>query len=168
LADWQLQLLTESDSQLNQWREQIQTAVGVNGQVIIEVIPEVELIIGSQPTVPILGPTKTQNRFNTVFQNFIHLFCQPAYPLILFLDDLQWADIASLNFLELLMNDTDLHHLLVLGAYRDNEVNPAHPLLLTRDRLRANGVVNQIAMPSNLPKKEESLSKLEVAKISLL
>ncbi len=137
VADLMRQLLTESETQLNQWREQILAAVGPNGQVVIDMIPEVELIIGCQPVVPTLGPTETQHRFNSVFQNFIRIFAQPQHPLVWFIDDLQWADLASLKFLELIMSNAEIHHLLVLGAYRDNEVNAAHPLLITLDQLRA-------------------------------
>lgn len=82
------QLLTESDAQLAQWREKLLAALGANGQVIIELIPEIEQIVGSQPTVQLLEPTETRNRFNTVLLNFLRVFCQKAHPLVIFLDDL--------------------------------------------------------------------------------
>jgi len=94
------QLLTESEAQLNEWREKLSTALGSNGQVIIDVIPEVELIVGKQPAVPELGPTESQNRFNIVFQNFLWAFCTKEHPLVIFLDDLQWADSATLKLIE--------------------------------------------------------------------
>ncbi|HEY9603782.1 MAG TPA: PAS domain S-box protein, partial [Allocoleopsis sp.] len=141
------QLLTESEFHLNQWREKIRSALGANAQVIIDVIPDVELIVGKQPPVPELGLTESQNRFNLVFQNFIRVFCSRQHPLVLFLDDLQWADTASLKLLQLMMTDTNLQYLLLIGAYRDNEVNPTHPLMVTLEGLRQEGaVINQITL----------------------
>jgi predicted ATPase/signal transduction histidine kinase/tRNA A-37 threonylcarbamoyl transferase component Bud32 len=130
------QLLTESEEQLNQWREKLLTAFGSNGQVIIDVIPEVELIVGKQPPVPELGPTESQNRFNLLFGHFIRAFCSQEHPLAIFLDDLQWADSATFKLIELIMTDTDTQYLFLIGAYRDNEVNSAHPLMMTLDGLR--------------------------------
>ncbi|MEM9121120.1 MAG: AAA family ATPase [Cyanobacteria bacterium P01_F01_bin.56] len=124
------QLLGESDADLNAWKENILAAVGENGQVLIEVIPELERIIGAQRPVAELAGTAAQNRFNLVLQKFIAVFTTSAHPLTLFLDDLQWADSASLNLLKVLMGNSQERHLLLLGAYRDNEVFPAHPLML--------------------------------------
>jgi predicted ATPase/GAF domain-containing protein len=125
------QLLSESDDQLAQWRTQILAAVGENGQVLIEVIPELEQIIGQQPDAPELSGSAAQNRFNLLFQNFIAIFTTPEHPLVVFLDDLQWADSASLNLIKLLLADAQQPHFFIIGAYRDNEVFPAHPLMLT-------------------------------------
>lgn len=122
------QLLTESSDRLRSWRKRMLAALGNNGKVITDVIPEVELIIGVQPDVPALGATETQNRFNQIFRAFIHVFTQAEHPLVLFLDDLQWADSASLKLLHLVMTHPDSHHLMLIGAYRDNEVSPIHPL----------------------------------------
>jgi predicted ATPase/signal transduction histidine kinase/CheY-like chemotaxis protein len=141
------QLLSESSSQLNQWREKLLTTFGDNGQVIIDVIPEVELIVGKQPTVPDLGPQESQNRFNFVFQNFIRACCTKEHPLVIFLDDLQWADSATLKLIELMMMDADTQYLFLIGAYRDNEVNPTHPLMMTLEELRKEGAtINFIAL----------------------
>ncbi len=141
------QLLTESEEQLNQWREKLLTEFGSNGQVIIDVIPEVELIVGKQPAVPELGPTESQNRFNLVFQNFIRTFCTKEHPLVIFLDDLQWADSATLKLIELMMTDSDTQYLFLIGAYRDNEVKPSHLLMMTLDGLRKEGAtVNFITL----------------------
>ena len=123
------QLLTESAENLQAWREKLATALGANGAVIADVIPEIELIIGKQPEVPQLGPAESQNRFNRVFQEFIGVFTDRAHPLVIFLDDLQWADSASLNLMQLLVGDWEIRYLLLIGAYRDNEVNPTHPLI---------------------------------------
>ena len=124
------QLLTESEANLNQWREKLLAALGINGQVIIDVIPEIELIIGKQPAPPELGAAEAENRFNFVFQNFIKVFTKPEHPLTIFIDDLQWADGASLKLIQLLM-DASPAGLFLIGAYRDNEVSAAHPLMLT-------------------------------------
>lgn len=134
------QLLTETEVSLAQWREKIQCAFGANGQVIIDVIPEVELIVGKQPEVPELAATEALNRFNLVFQNFIKVFTQPEHPLVIFIDDLQWADVASLKLIKVLMTALDSEYLFFIGAYRDNEVNPAHPLMLKIDNMRKAGV----------------------------
>ncbi|OZH53805.1 hypothetical protein AFK68_15205, partial [Hydrocoleum sp. CS-953] len=124
------QLLGESDAQLQEWKEKILEAVGESGQVLIEVIPELERIIGQQPPVPELSGSAAQNRFNLLFEKFIAIFTTVEHPLTLFLDDLQWADSASLNLLKVLMGDSRTRYLLLLGAYRDHEVFPAHPLML--------------------------------------
>ncbi|MEO1433549.1 MAG: serine/threonine-protein kinase PknK [Cyanobacteria bacterium J06633_8] len=130
------QILSESDAQLQQWKAKILEAVGESGQVLIEVIPELERIIGYQPPVPELFGSAAQNRFNLLFQKFIAVFTTPDHPLVMFLDDLQWADSASLNLLQLLMVESETGHLLILGAYRDNEVFPAHPLMLSLEDIR--------------------------------
>ncbi|MEG4055474.1 MULTISPECIES: AAA family ATPase [unclassified Microcoleus] len=124
------QLLTESEAQLKEWREKLLDALGINGQVLIDVIPEIELIIGKQPAPPELGAAEAENRFNFVFQNFIKVFTKPEHPLTIFIDDLQWADGASLKLMQLLMSASSTG-LFLIGAYRDNEVSAAHPLMLT-------------------------------------
>ncbi len=141
LRDLMGQLLSENNAQLQQWKEQILEAVRENGQVIIEVIPELEKIIGKQPPVTELSGTAAQNRFNLLFQNFIQVFTAKEHPLVIFLDDLQWADSASLNLLKLLISEVDSSYLLLIGAYRDNEVNPAHPLMLTLDEIQKKSAI---------------------------
>ncbi|MEG4817055.1 AAA family ATPase [Microcoleus sp. K5-D4] len=139
------QLLSESDAQLHRWKTLILTAVGESGQVLIDVIPELEHIIGPQIPALELSGSAAQNRFNLLMQKFVQVFTQAEHPLVMFLDDLQWADSASLKLLQLLMEDTG--HLLVLGAYRDNEVSPAHPFMLTVDEIVKSGaVVNTITL----------------------
>src|SRR4028118_894006 len=133
------QLLTETEAQLQTWKQKLLDALSSNGQVIIDVIPEVELIIGEQSPVPQLGPTESQNRFNLVFQNFIGVFTNKEHPLVIFLDDLQWADSASLKLIQLLMTDSDSQYLLMIGAYRDNEVSPTHPLMQTLEQIQQTG-----------------------------
>ncbi|HEY9600936.1 MAG TPA: AAA family ATPase [Allocoleopsis sp.] len=135
------QLLTESESELAQWKEKILVALGTNAQVIIDVVPEVELIIGKQIAAPELAPIEAQNRFNLVVQNFIRVFCSQEHPLVIFLDDLQWVDSATLKLLEVIMTDAETGYLFLIGAYRDNEVNRTHPLMITLDSLRSQGVI---------------------------
>ncbi|MEG4960322.1 MULTISPECIES: AAA family ATPase [unclassified Microcoleus] len=125
------QLLSETDAKVEQWKSEILTALGDSAQAIVEVIPELERIIGQQPPVPELSGSAAQNRFNLLFENFIQIFTTKEHPLVIFLDDLQWADSASLKLIQLLMSASDNCYLLLIGAYRDNEVFPAHPLMLT-------------------------------------
>ncbi len=140
-----VQLLCESDTQLQNWKNKILAAVGENGQVIIEVIPELVKIIGEQPPAPELSGTAAENRFNLLFQKFSQVFMRAEHPLVIFLDDLQWADSASLKLLQLLMQNTE--YLLVLGAYRDNEASAAHPFIHTVDEIVKTGsVVNTITL----------------------
>ncbi|MEB3355288.1 MAG: AAA family ATPase [Synechococcales bacterium] len=136
------QLLSESDSQLQVWKAQILEALGENGQVIIDVIPELESIIGAQPPAPDLSGTAAQNRFNLVFQKFIQVFATPEHPLVIFLDDLQWADAVSLSLIQSLMGQSETGYLLLIGAYRDTEVFPAHPLMLTLEALACLGAAH--------------------------
>ena len=139
------QLLSESDTQLQTWKTKILAAVGDNGQVLINVIPELERIIGAQLPATELSGSAAQNRFNLLMQKFVQVFTSKEHPLVMFLDDLQWADSASLNLLQLLMMDTG--YLLVLGAYRDNEVSPVHPFILTVDEIVKTGAtVNTITL----------------------
>ncbi|WGV23321.1 AAA family ATPase [Halotia branconii] len=133
------QLLSESDTQLQTWKTQILAALGENAQVIIELIPELKRIIGNQPPAPELSGTAAQNRFNLLFQRFIRVFTTTEHPLVMFLDDLQWADSASLNLIQVLMSEVKTGCLLLLGAYRDNEVFAAHPLMLTLNGMEKAG-----------------------------
>jgi PAS domain S-box-containing protein len=139
------QILGESDAQLALWKSRILAAVGENGQVLIEVIPDLEKIIGVQPLVTELSGILGQNRFSWLAQKFIQVFATPARPLTIFLDDLQWADAASFHSIELLMGSKGC--LLLLGAYRDNEVSASHPLLVTVAKLRqAQKIVQTITL----------------------
>jgi predicted ATPase/signal transduction histidine kinase len=122
------QILSESDREVAVWKRTLQEAVGPNGQVIVNLIPELEFIIGKQPPVPDLAPQEAQARFQMVFRRFLAAFSGPDHPLALFLDDLQWVDNATLELLEQLIVEPEIHHVLLIGAYRDNEVGPSHPL----------------------------------------
>ena len=117
----------------------MQQALGPNGQLMVDLVPELKLIIGEQPPVPDLPPQDAQNRFQLVFRRFLGVFARPEHPLALFLDDLQWLDAATLDLLEHLVTHPEVRHLLLVGAYRDNEVGPAHPLLRTLEAIRKAG-----------------------------
>ncbi|MEH1866692.1 MAG: AAA family ATPase [Nostoc sp.] len=140
------QLLTESDTQLEQWRNKILSAISESGQVIIEVIPELERIIGTQPPVPELSGSAAQNRFNLLFVKFIQVFATREHPLVVFLDDLHWADLASLNLMRLLMGETLKGYLLIIGAYRDNEVFADHPLMVALEEIQKGVTVSTITL----------------------
>lgn len=141
------QILAGSEAGVAAWRQRIQEAVGANAQLIIDVLPQVELIIGAQPPLPQLPPAEAQNRFRMVFQKFIGVFAQQAHPLTLLLDDLQWADAASLALVRALMTAPGSCFLLVIGAYRDDEAGPGHPLTVELDEMRRAGVaITQIAL----------------------
>ena len=134
------QLLAESEERIAGWRQQIQAALGSNGQLIVDVLPQVELIIGKQAPVPPLPPTEAQNLFQMAFQKFVAVFSRKEHPLVLFLDDLQWIDAASLKLIAHLLTHADTRYLLLIGAYRDNEVKPAHPLRAKFKAIRHSGV----------------------------
>jgi hypothetical protein len=137
------QILVKSEAEVEQWRGALREAVGPNGQLIVNLIPEVEFIIGKQPPVPELPPRDAQNRFQLVFRRFLGAFARPEHPLALFLDDLQWLDTATLALLEHLITDPEVRHLLLVGAYRDNEVSSSHPLARTLGAIRKAGTKMQ-------------------------
>lgn len=132
-------LLGQSEAELGKWRDALHNALGPNGQLVVNLIPEIELIIGKQPPVPGLAPQDAQNRFQMVFRQLIGVFARPEHPLALFLDDLQWLDAATLDLLEHLITHSEVRHLLLVGAYRDNEVAPSHPLTRMLATIHAGG-----------------------------
>src|ERR1700694_3915504 len=129
-------LLGQNEAELGRWRDTLCEALGPNGQLIANLVPELELVIGKQPPVPDLPARDAQRRFQMVFRRFLGVFARKEHPLALFLDDLQWLDTATLDLLEHLITHSEVRHLLVVGAYRDNEVGPAHPLLRTLETIR--------------------------------
>ena len=141
------QLLTENDVRLAYWRQRLADALKDNGQIIVDAIPDMAHIMGPQPPVEALNPSEARNRFNAVFLRFIQVFCRPTHPLVIFLDDLQWADKATLSLLDALMVDEHTHHILVILAYRENEVAADHPVISQLDRIAAFGTrIQQIAL----------------------
>ncbi|MFN6487835.1 MULTISPECIES: AAA family ATPase [unclassified Nostoc] len=165
------QILSETDAQIQQWKTKILSALSTQSQVIINVIPELEIIIGKQPPSAELSGSAAQNRFNLLFQRFIQVFTTKEHPLVIFLDDLQWADTASLKFIQLLMDGTSSHFakntenisenkgsLLLISAYRDNEIFNLHPLSLTIQEIAKTGTaINTIHLS---PLSQIDLNKL--------
>ncbi len=135
------QILSESEADVERWRGAIREAVGANGQLIVSLIPELEFVIGKQPPVAELQATEAESRFHMVFRSFLGAFADKAHPLAVFLDDLQWLDPATLKLLEHLITHPDIRHLLVIGAFRDNEVSTSHPLMQTLGAIRGAGAV---------------------------
>ncbi|MEH1901581.1 MAG: AAA family ATPase [Nostoc sp.] len=141
------QLLTESEAALQTWKQKLLESLGSNGQIVIDIIPELEKIIDKQSPVEQLGATEAQNRFNLFFKRFVTVLAQKQHPLVIFLDDLQWADFASLKLIELLITDTDSQYLLIIGAYRDNEVDATHPLIQTLEQIqKEHAIINNILL----------------------
>jgi PAS domain S-box-containing protein len=136
-------LLSKSDAELATWREALREALGPNGRLMVDLVPELRLIVGDQPPVPELDPQDAQRRFQLVFRRFITVFARPDHPLVLFLDDLQWIDAATLDFIEDLLMRSDLQHLILIGAYRDNEVDGTHPLTRKLAQIRHGGALIQ-------------------------
>ncbi|MEG4623216.1 AAA family ATPase [Microcoleus sp. w1-18aA5] len=155
------QLLAENNKKLQDWQHKLLAALGDAGQVIIDVIPELELVIGKQPAVAELAPTEAQNRFNRLFKEFIHVFAQKEHPLVIFIDDLQWSDSATLKLMELLATDPDSKYLLLIGAYRDHEVSSTHPLMQTVEYIQQTGIIlNTLVLEHlSLPQVTELISE---------
>ena len=140
-------LLSKTEAELRVWREALLEALGPNGRLMDDVVPELKLIIGEPPPVPELPPQDAQRRFQLVFRRFIGVFARPEHPLALFLDDLQWLDAATLDLLEDMLTQSDLQHLMLIGAYRDNEVTAVHPLTRKLEIIKiAGGKVAEIAL----------------------
>ena len=141
------QILVKSEAEVDHWRHAFLEALGPNGQLMINLIPEVEFVIGKQPPVVELPPQEARGRFQLVFRRFLGAFARPEHPLALFLDDLQWLDTATLELLERLITDRDVRNVLFIGAYRDNDVSSAHPLMQTLTAIRTDGAkVQEIAL----------------------
>ena len=132
-------LLGKTEGEYEGWRRKIQEALGPNAQLICDLVPELKLMLGEQSPVPALPSHEAQRRFQLVFRRFIRVFAQPEHPLALFLDDLQWLDAATLDLIEHLLTQPDMRYLLLIGAYRNNEVDAAHPLTRRLEAIRRAG-----------------------------
>jgi PAS domain S-box-containing protein len=151
-------LLGASELELGRWRDALREALGQNGQLIVHLVPELELVVGKQPPVPDLPPQDAKTRFQTVFRRFLNVFAGKERPLALFLDDLQWLDAATLDLLEHLVTHSEVRRLLLVGAYRDNEVSPSHPLMRALENVRKVGArVEEIRLT---PLAREDLGRL--------
>ncbi len=133
------QILVKQETEVAKWRQALEDAVGANGQLVVNLIPEVGFIIGQQEPVANLPPLEARNRLKMVFRRFVGAFARSEHPLVLFLDDLQWLDAATLELLEDLVIDPDVRYLMLVGAYRDNEVSSSHPLMRTLQTIRQSG-----------------------------
>jgi predicted ATPase len=133
-------LLGLSEAELGRWRDALRDALGSNAQLIVNLVPELELVLGPQPPVAELAPQDAKSRFLTLVRRFVGVFARREHPLVLFLDDVQWLDAATLSLLEHLVTHADMRHLLLVSAYRDNEVSPAHPLMRMLGTMRDVGV----------------------------
>jgi PAS domain S-box-containing protein len=132
-------ILVSSETELSRWRERLLHALEPHGDLIVNLVPELKLIIGEQEPVPELPAPDAQRRFQLLLRRFIGVFARPEHPLALFLDDLQWLDAATLDLLEDLLTQDGVAHLLLIGAYRDNEVDASHPLMRKLDSIKAAG-----------------------------
>ncbi|HVJ18360.1 MAG TPA: AAA family ATPase [Polyangiaceae bacterium] len=150
-------VLAGTDQEIGAFRQRLSDALGVNGAILVALVPRLSLVLGSQPPVPELPPLEAKHRFQLVFRRFVSAIARAEQPLVLFLDDLQWADSDSLSLVTHLLSHPDTRHLLVVGAYRDNEVDASHPLLQTVDALRAGVDLLEIPLP---PLDERSLLRL--------
>jgi predicted ATPase len=140
-------LLAKSEAELRNWRGALREALGPNGLLMVDLVPELKLIIGEQPALSDLPPRDAKARFQLVFRRFVGVFARSEHPLALFLDDLQWLDAATLDFLQDLLTQPDLRHLMLIGAYRDNEVDSAHPLWRKLEAIRQTGArVHEIVL----------------------
>ncbi|MBU1168766.1 MAG: AAA family ATPase [Proteobacteria bacterium] len=154
------QIIAESEDRVTAWKSRLLDALGPNGKVVTQVIPELELVIGVQPDVPEHNPEESQNRFNLAFKNFIHVFSTQEHPLTLFIDDVQWADMASQNLIKYVITHPETRYLLLICAYRDNEVSPSSPLEITLSDIIQKGItVNRIHL--------EPLNSAHVNKITM-
>ena len=146
------QLLSKNDAELARWRSALLEALGVNDSLMVNLIPELALAVGEQPPVADLPPQDARNRFQLVFRRFIGVFAHAEHEFALFLDDLQWLDKATLDLIEHLGTHPEVRYLLLVGAYRDNEVGPSHPLIRTLRVIRnAKGRVQEIVLTLLMP-----------------
>ena len=151
-------IFAKSETELKRWQDAIRDALDVNARLMTDLVPELKLLIGEPPPVPALEPQQAQRRFMLVFRRFIGVFARAEHPLVLFVDDLQWLDAATLDLLEDLLISSDLHHLIVVGAYRDNEVDANHALTGKLQAIRDAGV----------PIKEIKLAPLDATQVKRL
>lgn len=162
LNEWVQKILSEDNQVIENFKTRILNAVKDKGQVLLDVIPQLQNIIGPQPELPQMEQAETQNRFHHVFQEFISAIAVAEYPLVIFLDDLQWADLPSLNMIENLLTSINCKHILMIGAYRNNEIDDTHPLKDLLDRInKRNTVFASISLgPLTLQNVTELISDL--------
>ncbi len=140
------QVLAQPEEGLEQWRQRLLEALEPNACLVVDLVPELELIIGHQPAVAELPPAEARNRLQIVLTAFLRVFAGEGHPVVLFLDDLQWSDAPTLGLLRRLVTSHELSHLLLIGAYRSNEVGPGHPLRLLLDDLQVKKNIRQLPL----------------------
>jgi len=140
------QVLAEPQARLTEWRQRLLDALGPNTRLVVDLVPELELIVGQQPAVPELPPAEARNRLHIVLTTFLRVFAGEGHPVVLFLDDLQWCDAPTLELLRRLATSHELSHLLLIGAYRSNEVGPGHPLRLLIEDLPGQNNIRQLPL----------------------
>ncbi|GAB2495881.1 AAA family ATPase [Algoriphagus taiwanensis] len=151
------QILGEPKASLDRWNQKLNKALDQHGQLIVDLIPELELIIGKQPLVQGLSPSEAQNRFFITFLNFVKVFSQKKHPLVIFMDDLQWSDIPTLNLISRLVSSQEMGYLMLIGAYRDNAVDKAHALTITMEEIRKKRMVETMLLN---PLDQKEISKI--------
>ncbi|MBF0276101.1 MAG: AAA family ATPase, partial [Nitrospinae bacterium] len=151
-------ILSENQQKINEWKKKIINALGQNGQIIIDIIPSLELIIGKQQVVQELAPIESQNRFNMVFINFLKVFTRMESPVVLFIDDLQWADSASLQTIQLMAREMEIKYFLLIAACRDNEMDSYHPVSLMLNEIKS--VRENVTTIKLSPLNKENTNKL--------
>lgn len=151
------QLLAQSEERLAGWRHALNEVLAPNANLVVDLVPELELIIGQQPEVAELPPAEARNRLHIVLTAFLRVFAGEGHPVVLFLDDLQWSDIPTLELLRRLVTSRELSHLLLIGAYRSNEVGVGHPLRLLLDDLQAQKNIHQLPLG---PLEQDSVTHL--------
>jgi predicted ATPase len=156
-------ILGRDETELNHWRPALLEALGPNGQLMVTLIPELAAIIGEQPQTPDLPPQEAQNRFQMVFRRFLSAFAHPEHPLALFLDDLQWLDASTLELLEHLVAEPDVRHVLLIGAYRTDELDPSHGLVQTLERIRHAGTSVQDRAQASRARRRETAPRRRIA-----
>lgn len=151
------ELLGEPENILDNWRTAILNALGNHARLLIDLIPELELIIGQQPPVQELPPAEAQKRFFILLQNFVEVFTSKEHPLVLFLDDLQWSDIPTLNLIHHLVTSREMGYFLLIGAYRSNAVDASHPLNLILGEIQKERLVDNLNLE---PLSEEAVNQI--------
>ena len=155
------QLLGKSEAELDHWRDELRAALEPNAALMVTLVPELRLILGEPAPVADLPAQEAEHRFRQVVRRFIGVFARPEHPLALFLDDLQWLDAATLSLLADLATQPEVGALLLVGAYRDNEVDPTHPLMRSLTAIRqAGGRVSEIVLS---PLAREDVGRLVAA-----
>jgi predicted ATPase len=151
------QLLAGTDEELARWRQRLSQVWEGQGQALVDLVPQLETVVGKQPALPGVSPGEAQHRFHRVVRQFLGVFATPEHPLVVFLDDLQWADLGSLRLIQQLLSSSETPPVLWIGAYRDNEVSPSHPLVPVLEETRKAGArITELRLePLSLPQVEQ-------------